>query len=64
MGWVNGLFQPEPYIVCVDCGGKAGLLRGPPGPEDPPLEPGEFLAYRCQDCNDRWDLEVYEPFDE
>lgn len=41
-------------IVCVDCGGRAHLLTH----LDPevPTEPGDVLAYRCEDCMDRWDI--------
>jgi hypothetical protein len=47
-------------IVCVDCGGTCHLLN-PPTPEDELLlEPGDVLAYRCEDCNDRWDLVLEE----
>jgi hypothetical protein len=44
---------PE-LITCVDCGGRAHRL-GFYTEEDPPL-PGDVVAYRCQDCLDRWDL--------
>ena len=42
-------------IVCVDCGGRAHLLTIL---DDEPVEPGEVLAYRCEDCGDRWDVVV------
>jgi hypothetical protein len=45
---------PEPTIVCVDCGGRCHLLT--PSPEDGMWEAGEIVAYRCEDCRDRWDL--------
>jgi hypothetical protein len=45
---------PEPTIVCVDCGGRCHLLSHPP--EDGIWEPGDIVAYRCEDCRDRWDL--------
>ncbi len=45
-------------ITCVDCGGKASLITFLP--DDEVIEPGTVLAYRCEDCMDRWDL-VYEP---
>jgi hypothetical protein len=47
-------FEPEPTIVCVDCGGRCHLLSHPP--EDGRWEPGDIVAYRCEDCRDRWDL--------
>ena len=46
---------PE-QIDCIDCGGRAFLLSYPP--EDGRWEPGEVVAYRCEDCLDRWDLVV------
>ena len=45
---------PEPTIVCVDCGGTFSLLTQPR--EDDEWLPGDIVAYRCRDCNDRWDL--------
>ena len=44
---------PPSSIVCPDCGGPCGLLTRLP--EDGPV-PGDVLAYRCRDCNDRWDV--------
>ena len=49
------MLEPEPVIVCIDCGGRAHLLT-PPRQEPPEWEPGDFVAYRCEDCLDRWDL--------
>jgi hypothetical protein len=48
------MMEPEPTIVCVDCGGRCHLLSYPP--EDGQWEPGDIVAYRCEDCLDRWDL--------
>lgn len=48
--------QPAEVIVCVECGGRAHLLQ-PADPESPYTE-GDFAAYRCEDCLDRFDLEV------
>ena len=45
---------PEPEIVCVDCGGRCFLLGFTP--EDGGWRPGDIVAYRCEDCRDRWDL--------
>ncbi|MEI8239861.1 MAG: hypothetical protein WCI22_10595 [Actinomycetota bacterium] len=45
---------PEPTIVCVDCGGRCHLLTAPR--EDDEWLPGDIVAYRCEDCRDRWDL--------
>ena len=44
-------------IVCVDCGQTAHRLSYPP--EDG-WEVGDYVAYRCSGCNDRWDLVVGE----
>ena len=46
--------HPDPQIVCIDCGGRCFLLTHPP--EDGIWEPGDIVAYRCEDCLDRWDL--------
>lgn len=43
-------------IVCPDCGGRAHLVM-PPEPDEV-LEPGDALAYRCEDCLDRWDVVI------
>ena len=48
------MLVPEPQIVCVDCDGRCFLLSHPP--EDGRWEPGDIVAYRCEDCRDRWDL--------
>lgn len=52
----GGMWHPEPVIDCIDCGGRAHLLTPPR--EDGRWEPGEIVAYRCEDCRDRWDLEL------
>ena len=44
------MLTPEPIIVCVDCGGRCHLLTHPP--EDGIWEPGDIVAYRCEDCRD------------
>ena len=49
------MFEPEPVIDCIDCGGECHLLTPPP---ELGWVPGELLVYRCADCNDRWDLLV------
>jgi DNA-directed RNA polymerase subunit RPC12/RpoP len=46
--------EPSPEIVCVDCGGRAFLLTHPPA--DGAWAVGDIVAYRCEDCRDRWDL--------
>jgi hypothetical protein len=42
----------------MECGGKAHLLTRLPAEDD--LYPGDTLAYRCEDCLERWDV-VYDP---
>lgn len=47
-----------PTITCVECGGRAHVLtlldpNPAPGEE---LEPGDVIAYRCEDCLDRFDV--------
>jgi len=49
-------------ITCVDCGGtchRISYLR----PDEPP-EPGTVIAYRCADCNDRWDVVIDDDSDD
>ena len=48
------MLEPDPVITCIDCGGRAFLLSKPD--EDGRWEVGEVVAYRCQYCNDRWDI--------
>jgi hypothetical protein len=43
----------EPTIICVDCGGRCHLISFTP---EEGWEPGDIVAYRCEDCRDRWDL--------
>lgn len=43
-------------IVCVDCGGVAHLLTKPD--DTGRFFPGDLLTYRCEDCNDRWDIVI------
>ena len=57
-GWAEEDRAPE-LITCIDCGGRCHLLTVL-DPEDPP-QPGDVLAYRCEDCLDRWDLVVPGP---
>jgi hypothetical protein len=42
-------------ITCVDCGQLAHRLSYPP---EEGWEIGDYVAYRCSGCNDRWDLQV------
>jgi hypothetical protein len=48
-------------IVCVDCGGRCHLLTKPR--EDGVWLPGDYVAYRCEDCLDRWDLVLPDELD-
>jgi len=41
-------------ITCVDCGGLCRRLSYEPPDEG--FQPGDVVAYRCRDCNDRWDI--------
>ena len=50
-GW---MIEPLAQIVCIDCGGRCFLLTRPT--EDGIWEEGDIVAYRCEDCLDRWDL--------
>ena len=52
------MVTPAAIIVCVDCGGRAHLVQ--PASVDDPYEPGDVAVYRCEDCNDRWDVVVEE----
>jgi hypothetical protein len=49
-----GVLEPDLVITCIDCGGRSFLLTQPR--EDGVWYPGDIVAYRCQDCLDRWDL--------
>jgi hypothetical protein len=52
---------PPATIICVECGGPCGLLQEV-GPEDE-LEPGDVVAYRCGDCQERFDVVLTEDDD-
>jgi hypothetical protein len=56
------VITPLPEIGCIDCGGRCFLLT--PAPEDGLWEVGEIVAYRCEDCRDRWDLVLSEDDDD
>ena len=43
-------------IDCVDCGGLCHLISYPP--DENGFQPGDIVAYRCEDCLDRWDIEL------
>jgi len=53
--------SPETEIVCVDCGGRCFLITY--AREDGTWLPGDIVAYRCQDCLDRWDLVLPDDWD-
>ena len=53
-GNTDDVLAPDPQITCIDCGGRAFLLTPPR--EDGAWYPGDVVAYRCEDCLDRWDL--------
>ncbi|MCB0968569.1 MAG: hypothetical protein KDB37_17190, partial [Ilumatobacter sp.] len=57
------VLTPDPQITCIDCGGRAFLLTPPR--EDGVWLDGDIVAYRCEDCLDRWDLvlEDHDPTD-
>ena len=44
-----------PTVVCVDCGGTCHLISYQP---DEGFAPGDVVAFRCEDCLDRWDIEL------
>jgi len=50
----------QPWVVetipCVECGATAHLLPRF-SPDDPP-RPGDIVAYRCEECMDRFDVVV------
>lgn len=49
----------DALIDCIDCGGRCHLLVT--WAADDPPQPGDVVSYRCEDCNDRWDLIVADP---
>lgn len=50
------MIRPRETIICVDCGGTAHLITAPR--ENDAWFEGDVVSYRCQDCRDRWDLEL------
>lgn len=56
-GSVVRVYEPDPVITCIDCGGRAHLNSY--APEDG-WAPGDVTMYRCEDCLDGWYLEVPE----
>ncbi|MDG1392175.1 MAG: hypothetical protein P8M10_01340 [Ilumatobacter sp.] len=55
------MITPDAQITCIDCGGRCHLLSMPR--EDGVWLPGDWVAYRCEDCLDRWDLQIPEDAD-
>jgi len=49
----DALEQPPAHIICVDCLGRCGMLTYPP---EGGFQEGDVIAYRCEDCMDRWDI--------
>jgi hypothetical protein len=47
-------------MTCIDCGGTLRPLSYPP--EDG-WEVGDVVAYRCPDCNERFDIVLGDPDD-
>ena len=53
-----GMASPIPTTIrCVDCGGTCHVISFV---ELADLVPGDVVAFRCEDCMDRWDIEVTE----
>jgi hypothetical protein len=64
-GTFDGAEAGEAYvpttIICVDCGSTCHLITPPyedPDGGPPGFMPGDVVAYRCEDCLDRWDIVV------
>ena len=52
----GGMASPIPTTIrCVDCGGTCHVISFV---ELSDLSPGDIIAFRCEDCLDRWDIEV------
>ena len=47
-----------PTITCVDCGGVCHLLSFPDPDVPSGFRAGDIVAYRCEECLDRWDIEL------
>ncbi len=50
------MVEPDALIDCIDCGGRCHLLVT--WAPDDHREPGDVVAYRCEDCLDLWYVEV------
>ena len=44
-------------ITCVDCGQLAYLMTSEP---EFGFSEGDWVAYRCSGCGDRWDFQISE----
>lgn len=47
-------FEVPLTIECVDCLGTCHRLAHEP---EGGFAPGDVIAYRCEDCLDRWDIQ-------
>jgi len=57
----SGTSEPvtaPPTIICVDCGGLCHLLSFPDPDVPSGFLAGDIVAYRCEECLDRWDIEL------
>ena len=50
--------EAPPTITCVDCGGVCHLLTVMERSEGRADDEGDVAVYRCEDCLDRWDMEL------
>ena len=48
--------QVPDQLHCVECGGICGRLTH--RPDDDPFQPGDWVAYRCADCLERFDMQL------
>ena len=58
---VLGVEVPD-EIICVECQGTCYRLTQRPA--DDPFESGDFVAYRCPDCAERFDMVLTDPEDD
>jgi DNA-directed RNA polymerase subunit RPC12/RpoP len=49
------IFPKIDPIVCPECGGKAGLMRRTPDPENPLAE---IRTFECVDCGNQTELKA------
>lgn len=57
----TALMDVPSQITCVECGGTCHLLGHVP---EGGFEPGDWVAYRCGDCMDRFDLQMVDDDEE